>query len=87
MPKEPNHSSASHDLDDFEMDVLEQMIAGTIQTEVLIGDGAFAKLAFGSLRDRVQPQSALAEIDARVAECEAAEEASTNPKSSGGAPD
>lgn len=80
MPDKSRRSDAMQDLDDFEVRILEQLIAGELRTEVVVGDGEFAKLAFGSLRDRVQPQSALAEIDARVAERAAAEESFTNPK-------
>jgi hypothetical protein len=65
-------SDVALSLDDFEVDILEAMIAGELTPECVVGDGAFLKSM--SLRERVRPQSALGEIDARVAERTAAEE-------------
>jgi hypothetical protein len=80
MADEPSQSDAVQDLDDFEVDILEALIAGELKTEVVVGDGEFAKLAFDSLRDRIRPQSELAEIDARVAERSAERETPTDRK-------
>lgn len=86
MPDNASHPDEMQDLDDFEVRILEQFVAGELKAEVIVGD-EFAKLAVGSLRDRVEPQSELAEIDSRVAERKAAAEAFVNPKPGRGALD
>ncbi len=80
MSDKSNPSDTEQYLEDFDVECIEQLVAGELTTETLVGDGTFAKLVFGSLRERVRPQSALTEIDARVAKRAATKEAPNGPE-------